>query len=123
MLPFVVALGLALLLHLLVGWEWTLLAGVVYGFWVRRLAWLGAGVVGLLAWALLLLYSYVVAAESMGRMSDTIAALAGGSASWLVPLATLTVGFVLGALGGVLGAMLARFFPGLRKKSRPRGAS
>jgi hypothetical protein len=116
---FAVALVLALLLHIFLGWEWTLLAGFVYGIRSKRLAWPGAGAVGLLSWGILLLYSYIVAPEPMGRMVETVGALLGGIPYWAVTILTLVLGFLLGVLGGLLGSLLAKLIIGFRKKPQP----
>ncbi len=106
-MPFVICLAAALVLHLIIGWEWTLAAGILFGLMVQRVAWLGGAAIGLLSWGVLLLYSYVVAPEPMGRMTDTVGSLLGGMPAWIAPLLILLLGMLLSMLGAMTGSAAA----------------
>lgn len=98
---------LALVLHLTLGWAWTLLAGAAGGFWaVRGGVWVGAAGAAL-AWAGLVLYNFWVDARAVGAMTRTMGELLGNLPGLAVVGLTLLVGALLGALGGFLGAHLA----------------
>lgn len=97
-------------IHLLLGWAWTVLVGVAIGGWsgqTRRSMIIGALGVGL-GWAALVAYNFVVAGPSTRIMIETMGELMGNTAGGVVVAATLLIGGVLGALGGLLGGQSAR---------------
>ena len=99
-----VTAAFALGLHLLLGWPWTLVAGVVGGLWVGT----GGGRVGALGvgldWAVLVVYNYVVAPEPVATMTETVGGILGNMPGAAVVACTLFIGLALGALGGAFGA-------------------
>ncbi len=104
-LPVKVILGifLAILLHVVFGWQWSIVAGAVVGWWIIRKGWLfGALTVGC-AWSILVAYNYVVAPESFGRLTSTLSGFVPGAPAWSIPVATILIGTLLGAVGGFLG--------------------
>lgn len=106
MIVFIVAL-LSVGAHLAVGWEWTLLAGVVGGLWSRRSAgWLvGAGGTAL-GWAGLVMYTAWGAPASFRILLDTLGSLAGNIPGEALVGLTVFLGALLGALGGGIGSLL-----------------
>lgn len=97
---------LALALHLLLGWRWTILAGIVGGAWVDRRGWLvGALGVGL-DWAVLVLYNYATARAATQVMTETMGRLLGNMPSLVVVAATVLIGGLIGVLGGAIGTAL-----------------
>jgi hypothetical protein len=118
----VLAIVLGLGLHLLLGWQWTIAAGLIAGLLARRFgALLGAIAVGL-AWALLILYNYIVAPSETGRMIDIMGSLFGNLSPPLLVGSTVLLGTVIGLLGGSIGAIIRGFFPGTspeRQSSEP----
>jgi hypothetical protein len=94
-------------LHLALGWEWTVLAGVVAGLMARRSSgWLlGAGGTGL-GWAILVVYSAAVAPASFRILLDTMGALGGNIPGETLVGLTVFLGSLLGALGGGIGSVL-----------------
>lgn len=104
-----VTFGLSLLLHVLLGWGFTLGAGVVGGFWAVRRGWL-VGTLGVgLGWLALLLYNAVVAPEALERMTTTMGGLLGNLPGSVVVGLTLLIGLLLGGLGGAIGTQAARW--------------
>ena len=101
---FAAVLVLALLLHILIGWQWTILAGVVYGFLGPRLVWLHAALACGLAWTLLVLWNYAVAPLETGRMTETVGGLFGN----IAPSAVVALTILLCALCGLIGALIGR---------------
>ena len=98
---------LALILHLLLGWAWTMAAGVVAGVWQGQRGWLiGGGGVGL-SWLVLIVYNLVVASEPVGRMAETLGGILGNLPGFAIFGLTLMIGVVLGVVGGGLGSRLA----------------
>lgn len=108
---------LSLVLHVTLGWAWTLAAGIVGGFWAGRRGWL-VGLLGVgLGWGALVGYNAVVAAEPVRRMLTTMGGIIGNMPGFVVVVATLLIGAVLGALGGVIGSQL-RLLARSRRPSR-----
>ncbi len=98
--------ALAVLLHRILGWEFTLLAGMVAGLWER--GWL-PGMVGVgSSWAGWHLYHWVRAPEGYARLLDTLGVLAGGVPPLVVVAVSVSVGIALGGLGAVLGSAIVQ---------------
>jgi hypothetical protein len=93
-------------LHLTLGWEWTVLAGLAGGLWAFRGGWRVGALGVLLGWGALVVWNFVVAAEPMGRMVETFGGLMGNVPGWGVVAATLLLGGLLGLLGGAAGTAL-----------------
>ncbi len=93
--------------HLALGWEWTILAGVVGGLWSQRPSgWLvGAGGTAL-GWAVLAVYTAVVAPDSFRVLMDVLGTLAGNMPGEALVVLTVLLGGLLGGLGGGIGTML-----------------
>jgi hypothetical protein len=93
--------------HLALGAEWTVLAGVVAGLWVRpSLGWLAGTVGTALGWAVLVLYTAAVAPACFRVLMDTIGTLAGNIPGEALVGLTVLLGGLLGALGGGIGSVL-----------------
>ena len=102
--------ALALILHLSLGWAWTLLAAVAGGAWAARRGWL-VGALGLaLDWLVLISYSYYDAPEATAEMARVMGVLFGNMPAFAFVGLSLSVGVILGALGGAIGAQLAEVF-------------
>jgi hypothetical protein len=98
---------LAVVLHLILGWPWTILAGVAAGVWKGRGGWrVGALGVGL-GWLAFVGYDYLVAAGAVAEMTRVMGGLMGNLPGFVVVVVTLVIGLVLGALGGAVGARAA----------------
>ncbi|MEM6783602.1 MAG: hypothetical protein AAF624_07695 [Bacteroidota bacterium] len=102
--------GVALALHMTMGWAWTVLAAVLGGFVMGR----GGSVVGalglVLPWAGLVLWNLAFYGPPMARMTEAVGGLLGGLPGFIVPLLTLVIALVLGLLGGATGASLRKQF-------------
>jgi len=98
---------LSLLLHLLLGWQWTILAALPIGFFRPRRAWIigAAGVA--LGWSILIGYSLVVAARPTLRMLQFVGSLFGNLPAPAVVAVTALVGGILGLLGAWIGRSAA----------------
>lgn len=102
----VIGILLSTALHVALGWQWCLVAGAIVGWWTIRHGWLfGAVAVGT-SWTLLTSYNYVIAPEQMKRFTATMAGFVPGMPDWSVPVLTVALGIVLGAVGGFLGQCL-----------------
>ncbi|MEO1727022.1 MAG: hypothetical protein AAFR95_08325 [Bacteroidota bacterium] len=98
----------ALALHVILGWAWSVLGAVLGGFVMGR----GGSVVGalglVLPWSALVLWNLAFFGPEMARMTEAVGSLLGGLPSFVVPLLTLVSAFVLGTLGGLTGASLRK---------------
>lgn len=93
----------AFFLHLLLGWAFTMLAGIVAGLWHGHGGWrLGAAAVTL-DWAVWLIYSYAVDARAVHLMTQTIGSILGNMPFFIIVGLTLMIGTLLGAAGGFIG--------------------
>ena len=97
---------LALVLHMLLGWAWTLLAGVVAGVWVGRRGWLVGGMGVGLSWLVLIVYNFIMASGPVGRMTETLGGILGNLPGFAVVGITLLIGVLLGTLGGGFGTQI-----------------
>ena len=100
-------------LHLALGWQWTMFAGVGAGVW-RGGRSLPASLVGAggtaLGWAAVVIYTAAVAPSSLRILADAIGALAGNIPGEALVGTTVLLGGGLGALGGAIGALLRPLF-------------
>lgn len=109
----------ALLLHQLVGWGWTLLAGIMVGVWRGRQGWLlGAAGVGS-SWLLLILFNVITAPEPVMRMAETVGGILGNMPGIAVHAATVVVGVMIGTVGGGLGTQVGFLW---RRSNRATGS-
>lgn len=97
---------LGLVLHLLLGWMWTMLAGMAVGVWIGRRGWFVGGIGVGLSWLGLVLYNFVVAAGPVGRMTDTFGGILGNLPGFVIVVITVLLGVLLGMIGGGLGTQL-----------------
>ncbi len=97
--------ALALILHLLLGWPWVVLAGIVAG--VLKGRWGGLhGALGVgLSWGMLLMQRLLETPAETGRLLGIMGDLFQGSSFFVIGL-SLCIGLLIGALGGVIGTQL-----------------
>lgn len=98
--------AVSLVLHLLVGWEATVVAGGVGGLWAVRRGWLVGAVGAATAWLILVVYSLSVSPVSVRLLLETVGALGGNIPGEALVVGTIMLGGILGALGGSLGELL-----------------
>lgn len=99
-----------LVLHLLVGWAWTIVAGVAGGLSVAHRGWLvGAAGVGL-EWAVLVGYNYGAAGAAVQAMVHTMGGILGNTPGSVVVAATVLLGMLLGGAGGLVGMAVRQAF-------------
>ncbi|MFT4604859.1 MAG: hypothetical protein ACI9W4_001598 [Rhodothermales bacterium] len=92
--------------HLLLGWWAVVPAAVLGALFSPGKGWL-TGLAGVcLAWTGVVAYSFGVAPGPTGEMARSLGQLAGGLPAPAIPVATLMVGALLGAVSGWLGHSL-----------------
>jgi len=96
----------SLILHLALGWAWTVGAGVLGGLWVGRNGWFLGAAGTALGWAALVGYTAAVASGPFRVLVDTVGDLAGPVPGIVLLPATVLLGGLLGGLGGGIGGLL-----------------
>lgn len=103
---FLASLLVALVVHVLLGWPWSILGGAVAGFASSRTGWIvGAAAVGF-SWALLILYNFAVAPPEMARFLRITGGLLGNMSGSMVVGVTVLMGVLIGLLGGAIGGLI-----------------
>ena len=103
----IICFGVTLAIHTFLGWEWTLLGGVLCGWMLPRSAWLkGMAVVGA-DWAAYAAYAWIVSPEPVENMLHTVGQIIGNLPAGLVVVLTIAIGCLLGCVGGLIGSQLA----------------
>ena len=106
-------------IHLLLGWEWTILGGLLCGWLLpERGGWWGMAAVGG-AWAVLVAFNGLAAPGPVGSMLQTTGTILGNLPAWLVVVLTVLIGILLGGLGGAIGSRLTRLAPAAPTETHP----
>lgn len=95
----------ALALHILLGWQWSIVGGVAAGYGARRFAWAAGMIAVALSWMLLVVYNFAVAPAEMARFVKITSALFGNMPGPMLVLTTILIGALLGLLGGMIGGL------------------
>ncbi|MFQ5571596.1 MAG: hypothetical protein ACE5G0_18095 [Rhodothermales bacterium] len=101
---------LALALHLVLGWAWTMGAGIAAGVWMGRRGWFVGGAGVGLSWLALIIYNYVAAGRAVQTMTQTLGDILGNLPGIAVVGLTLLIGVLIGVLGGLVGTQLGQLF-------------
>ena len=106
-LYMLLSIGIALVLHLVFGWQYAVIGAIIAGALLKERPVLAGMITLISCWGGLVVYSFSVASEETMRMVVIMSAIIGD----LPPFATvaLTVGIaaILGATGGWLGAAVS----------------
>ncbi len=106
MIRVLVGFVAAIVLHLLLGWVWSIGGGVAVGLFMPKRAWLFGGISVAMGWTLFVVHSFIVAPEPTGRLMVILGDMFGEIPSVLIPALTILIGALLGISGGVLGTLL-----------------
>jgi len=102
----ILVLLLALFLHVMLGWVGVLIAAVVGGYLLGAGGWLVSSLGVFCAWGGLILWNYVVAPREVQAMEQVVGSLLGNLPEFGVVSLSLAIGFMLGALGGLIGTQV-----------------
>jgi len=94
-------------LHLALGWAWTIAAAVLAGYLAHRGGWWVGLLTLLLGWGGVLLAFTLLDRASVTGTMDVMGGILGGVPGVLVVIAPLLIASVLGALGGGTGSALS----------------
>lgn len=108
-MKIVVVAVVSVLFHLLLGWQWTIVAGVFGGLLSDRRGWLLGGLGVGLSWLGLVIYNFAMALEPMQRMIDTMGGILGGLPGFVIVALTILIGLLLGLVGGGIGTQVRAF--------------
>ena len=97
-----------LVVHLVFGWAWTILAAVGVGYWHGRRGWLAGAICVGVSFVLLILYNFVVAPGPTVRMGTVMGGILQNVPAWAVFALTGLIGVLIGTAGGGLGSGLRR---------------
>lgn len=116
---FLASLLVALVLHILIGWPWSIAGGAVAGFASSRSGWLVGTVAVAMSWALLVLYNFATSPAEMGRFISITGALFGNLSGPMLVGVTVSIGALLGLLGGTIGGLTRRIVADVGSRRRP----
>lgn len=105
---YIVGTVVALTLHLLLGWMWSVIGAIVAGGMSRRLGPLVGTTSLVLAWGVAILYSFLRAPDETAEMTRVVAALLGNLPPPVTVALTLFIAAALGLTGGWFGSTLRR---------------
>lgn len=101
-----IGVAIALVLHVWLGWIWSIAGSLFAGFMVKKANGLAGAVVLLVSWALLIGWNLAVAPSESVNMMETMGDLLGGMPGFVIPVATLLMAALLGFFSGRLGGAL-----------------
>ena len=109
MTRILIGFGVAVVLHLLLGWAWSIGGGVAAGLYRADRAWLAGGIAVGLGWAVFVIHALAVSPEPSLRLFNIMGALFGDIPSAFIPVGTILVGILLGIAGGGLGGSILTY--------------
>ncbi len=106
----ILAIALSILIHLFVGWEYTILAGVFAGYFGKKFGPIqGMAALGI-AWMSLLFWNFIVAKDPASKLVDFFSHLLGDLSPGLVLILIIGIACILGLLGGLIGQQIRMLF-------------
>ena len=113
-MTIVVCAAISVFVHLVLGWQWTMLAGILCGVLMPARGWLWGFVSVAAGWGVLVLIDYLSAPAPIMRMLDMTGQILGNMPGAMVVALTILIGGILGFLGGLVGGQLSLTFPSLQ---------
>ena len=100
------SLAVTVAIHLFLGWEWTILGGILCGWLVSDRAWLKGAIAVGGAWGVQILIDWLAAPGPVGTMLHTVGQILGNMPAALVVGVTIAIGCLLGYFGGLIGSLI-----------------
>ena len=100
------SLGVALVMHVWLGWIWSIAGPVLGGFLIGKGGGRYGAIILVASWGLLMMWSYVVAGKESLNMMETMGTLLGGMPAAVIPLGVFLMAAILGMASGALGSAL-----------------
>jgi len=116
MIRGLIGVGVAVGLHLVLGWAWTIGGGIAVGLYHTRRAWLAGGICVGVSWSIFVAHAFIIAPEPTMRLMAVMGGIFGDLPSSLIPVLTVFLGILLGIAGGAVGASLKSVLTSLRLK-------
>lgn len=106
----IVGVVISCVMYIFFGWV-TALMTFPFALAIQRphRGWLAGSIITLISWAILLAANFVIAPEPSSHAVSTIAGFIG-QPTFVPPVASLLIAALVGALAGMLGSGLSRFF-------------
>lgn len=105
---YIVGTAVSLVLHVTLGWAWSVVGAILAGGLSSRLGALVGATSMVLAWGLAILYSFMRAPDETAEMARVVAALLGNLPSPVTVALTLFIAAAIGLAGGWFGSTLRR---------------
>lgn len=105
---WLMSLLLSMVLHLFVGWPWSIVGAIIVGAVHPKAGWLAGGALLTVSWAALIGSNILLAPQEAFNMINTVALLLGDLPGLVTVVATLIIAFVLGSASGWLGAAITQ---------------
>ena len=115
----VLCTAIAVFLHIVLGWQWTILAGILCSMMSAQKGWLKGALCVASGWGILVLFNYLSSPEPVGRMLEFAGSLMGNLPGAAIVVLTLVIGGLLGMFGGMIGTQLVALVPALRLYRQP----
>ncbi|GAB5519254.1 MAG: hypothetical protein RhofKO_15050 [Rhodothermales bacterium] len=103
----IIGIALSIVLHLLLGWAWTIIAAVAGGYLAHRGGWWVGMLTLLVGWGSLLLGFTLLDGQSVRATMEIMGGILGGVPGLAVVIAPLLIASILGVLGGAAGSAAA----------------
>jgi hypothetical protein len=115
----ILAFVVALVLHVLLGWPWSIVGGFVAGIGSKRGGWALGLMAVALSWIVLIVYNFAVAPEEMARFVEVTSGLLGNMDGPMLVVTTVLLGALLGLLGGGIGSLTRSIVDLIRQPAAP----
>ena len=98
-----VTVGIALVIHALFGWPFSIIGAIIAGAWYTERPVLGGMVTLMVSWGSMMAYTTIIAPTETKAMNDVMGAFLGDIPGFAVYFVVFTIAAVLGGLGGWIG--------------------
>ncbi len=100
------SLGVSLVMHVWLGWAWSIAGPILGGFLIGKGGGRYGAVILAVSWGMLMMWNFWVAGAESLNMMETMGTLLGRMPAAVVPLSVLLLSALLGMSSGALGSAL-----------------